>query len=70
MRIVRFGKGATGACSGALIGPRQVLTANHCGPVTAEGDLRGVGYSALIGKDGEVLAECREEPGIATGVLR
>jgi N-carbamoylputrescine amidase len=46
-----------------------LLTANHCGPVTAEGDLRGVGYSALIGKEGAVLAQCLEAPGIASAAL-
>jgi predicted amidohydrolase len=46
-----------------------LLTANHCGPVTAEGDLRGVGYSAVIHNDGTVLAQCREEPGIASAVI-
>lgn len=30
VRVVRLGKETQGACSGALIGPRQVLTANHC----------------------------------------
>ena len=30
VRIVDLGKDTQGTCSGALIGPRQVLTANHC----------------------------------------
>lgn len=30
VRIVRLGKDAKGTCSGALVGPRQVLTASHC----------------------------------------
>jgi hypothetical protein len=30
VRIVDVGKDSAGTCSGALIGPRQVLTANHC----------------------------------------
>jgi hypothetical protein len=30
VRIVRLGMDSKGACSGALVGPRQVLTANHC----------------------------------------
>lgn len=30
VRIVDLGKETQGQCSGALIGPRQVLTANHC----------------------------------------
>jgi predicted amidohydrolase len=42
-----------------------LLTANHCGPITSEGDLRGVGYSGVIWKNGKVLAECREGAGIA-----
>jgi hypothetical protein len=30
VRVVRMGPDTHGACSGALIGPRQVITANHC----------------------------------------
>jgi predicted amidohydrolase len=41
------------------------MSANHCGPYDEDGNLQGVGRSAIIAPWGEVLAEVGEGPGVA-----